>query len=132
MSCILQLWVKGMVLVSMLICVQTNHSSMAAVLSFEKKDVKAAVMAETLTNESLLDDSLSDVGVTIFCEVHGIPYFVFSTNESSGCIGSLDVYKRCRFGTVNKINIPVETCLNESVVRCLSANVLCSGFGERQ
>ena len=43
--------VKDVVLVSPLIYVHANYSSMTAILSPEKEDVKATVMAGTLTNE---------------------------------------------------------------------------------
>ena len=50
---------------------------MNVVLSLEKKDVKATVMAGTLTNESRMNKSLSDVGVTMLGEVHSIPVTTF-------------------------------------------------------
>ena len=121
-----------MVLVAMLICVNTNHSSVATVLSFEKKEMKTIVVAGSLTNESCVHGSLSDVGVTMFCEINRVPCFVCSANECRGRIESIVGYNRYRFSTMKKINAPVETYLNRTIVRCLSVNVSCSDFGEHE
>ena len=103
---------------------------MVTVCTFEYEAVTATMIGGSLAKESCEEDSLANICVTMSVEVHFISNFIGCVSERYYCWYVRNGHKGWRFGNVEKIDVPVETHVNEPVVRRLTVDVPRRDFGE--
>ena len=103
---------------------------MATVCAFEKEAVWVVIMGGVLAKKSCEEGSLENICVTMSVEVHFISNFIGCVSERYCCWYVRNGHKGWRFGNVEKIDVPVETHVNEPVVRRLTVDVPRRNFGE--